>query len=371
MGGGGAGALTALRERLASLPPRWRLAAGAAAILLFPLVAGNRWVQVANYFWIYALLGLSLNVILGYAGLFQLGHAAFYAVGAYLTGVLGTRFDVPVLVLLPLSALAAGLCGIVLSRPILHLRGDYLCIVTIGFGEIARIAIRNLEFTGGPNGIYGIPRPGIPLGALAAGLREAPWIERLGLGWQGDTLVLRSQSAYYFFFLLFVLGAVFAMRRLEDSRVGRGWLYVREDELAAEALGVDTVRMKLTAFALGAAGAGVVGCLYASWVTVIAPESFGFWESVIMFCIVVLGGVGSIPGVFVGAAAMIVLPELLRSLLSSVLQWRVLVFGAAMILLMVFRPQGLWPSGRFRSLAPRRAPREPRTPEPETAGAAR
>ena len=316
--------------------------------LLFPWIARtDRWVQVANFFFIYALLGLSLNIILGYAGLFQLGHAAFYAVGAYTTAILSTRFDVPIFVLLPLSGLLAVLFAVLISRPILHLRGDYLCLVTIGFGEIVRIALRNdvssliflakipglrflegklkdMVITGGPNGIFGISRPSI-------------------LGF-----TLRQQWHYFYLFFAFVAFTIFAMRRLENSRLGRAWTCVREDELAAEAMGIDTVHVKLLAFAIGAAWAGVTGGLYASWVTVIAPESFSFWESVIMFCIVVLGGTGSIPGVMVGTLGMVVLPELLREVLLNIQQWRMLLFGAAMIVMMVIRPEGLWPSQRFR-----------------------
>ena len=317
-------------------------------VLLFPLIVrNNRWIQVANFFFIYALLGLSLNIILGYAGLFQLGHAAFYAVGAYTTAILNTRYNIPILLLLPLSGLVATVFAILISRPILHLRGDYLCLVTIGFGEIVRIALRNdasslvflaklpglraladklahLTITGGPNGIMGIGRP-----------------QLLGF-------TFRQQSHYYYLFLAFVIFTIFAMRRLENSRIGRAWTYVREDELAAEAMGIDTVHVKLLAFAIGAAWAGVAGGLYASWVTVIAPETFSFWESCVMFCIVVLGGTGSIPGVLVGTFGMIVLPELLREVLLNVQQWRMLIFGAAMIVMMIVRPEGFWPSQRFR-----------------------
>jgi branched-chain amino acid transport system permease protein len=337
-----------LLGRLRRLDERqWVLILSVLAFLYPWLVRSDRWIQVANFFFIYALLGLSLNIILGYAGMFQLGHAAFYAVGAYTTAILSTRYDIPIFALLPVSALVAAIFAILISRPILHLRGDYLCIVTIGFGEIVRIALRNdvsslvflsripglgfvesalanLTITGGPNGIFGIHRP-----------------EILGF-------VLRRQWHYFYLFLAFVVFTIFAMRRLENSRLGRAWTCVREDEVAAEAMGIDTVRVKLLAFAVGAAWAGVAGNLYASWVTVIAPESFSFWESVIMFCIVVLGGTGSIPGVLVGTVGMVVLPELLREVLLNIQQWRMLIFGAAMIVMMVVRPEGLWPSQRFR-----------------------
>jgi branched-chain amino acid transport system permease protein len=334
--------------RLRNLDERWGYSILAVAVLLFPIIVrSNRWIQVANFFFIYAMLGLSLNIILGYAGLFQLGHAAFYAVGAYTTAILSTHFDIPIFVLLPVSGILAAIFAILISRPILHLRGDYLCIVTIGFGEIVRIALRNdvsslvflanipglaflkerlgaMAVTGGPNGIMGITRPRL------------------------FGFVFRQQWHYFYLFLAFVAFTIFAMRRLENSRLGRAWTCVREDELAAEAMGINTVQVKLLAFALGAAWAGVAGGLYASWVTVIAPESFSFWESCIMFCIVVLGGTGSIPGVLVGTIGMIVLPELLREVLANIQQWRMLAFGAAMILMMIIRPEGLWPSQRFR-----------------------
>jgi branched-chain amino acid transport system permease protein len=344
----GAGHLKDLIGRLRKIDERYLYSILAALVILFPwIVRSVRWTQVVNFFFVYALLGLSLNIILGYAGLFQLGHAAFYAVGAYTTAIISTHYDVPTLLLLPVAGLVSAVLAILISRPILHLRGDYLCIVTIGFGEIVRIALRNdasslvflskipglrfleeklgsLVITGGPNGIFGINRPSV------------------------FGFTLRQQWHYYYLFLAFVVFTIFAMRRLENSRIGRAWACVREDELAAEAMGINTVRVKLLAFALGAAWAGVAGNLYASWVTVIAPETFSFWESCIMFCIVVLGGTGSIPGVLVGTVGMVILPEILREVLSNIQQWRMLLFGAAMIFMMVFRPEGLWPSQRLR-----------------------
>ncbi|HID87197.1 MAG TPA: branched-chain amino acid ABC transporter permease, partial [Anaerolineae bacterium] len=273
-------------------------------------------------FGIYALLGLSLNIILGYAGLFQLGHAAFWAVGAYTTAILNTRYGIPILVTLPISALVSALFAILITKPILHLRGDYLCLVTIGFGEIVRLFLFNdpLGITGGINGIRGIDRPSI------------------------FGFAFHQPIHYYYLTMAFVAFTILAMRRLENSRLGRAWVYVREDELAAEAMGIDTTQVKLLAFIIGAAWAGVAGTLYASRYTVIAPETFSFWNSCVIFCIVIIGGVGSIPGVLVGTLGMIVLPELLRDVLEAVVQWRMLVFGAAMVLMMIFRPEGFWPS---------------------------
>lgn len=308
--------------RLRGIDQRWWYLALALGTLLFPWFVSNYWISVAVFFGIYALLGLSLNIILGYAGLFQLGHAAFWAVGAYTTAILNTRYGVPILVTLPISALVSALFAILITKPILHLRGDYLCLVTIGFGEIVRLFLFNdpLGITGGINGIRGIDRPSI------------------------FGFVFHQPIHYYYLTMAFVAFTIFAMRRLENSRLGRAWIYVREDELAAEAMGIDTTQVKLLAFAIGAAWAGVAGTLYACRYTVIAPETFSFWNSCVIFCIVILGGVGSIPGVLVGTLGMVVLPELLRDVLEEVVQWRMLVFGAAMVLMMIFRPEGFWPS---------------------------
>ena len=307
---------------LKSINQRWWYLALALGILLLPWFVSNYWISVAVFFGIYALLGLSLNVILGYAGLFQLGHAAFWAVGAYTTAILNTRYGIPILITLPISALVSALFAILITKPILHLRGDYLCLVTIGFGEIVRLFLFNDPFgiTGGINGIRGIDRPNI------------------------FGFILHQPIHYYYLTMAFVAFTILAMRRLENSRLGRAWVYVREDELAAETMGIDTTQVKLLAFIIGAAWAGVAGTLYASRYTVIAPETFSFWNSCVIFCIVIIGGVGSIPGVLVGTLGMIVLPELLRDVLEAVVQWRMLVFGAAMVLMMIFRPEGFWPS---------------------------
>ncbi|HAM43416.1 MAG TPA: branched-chain amino acid ABC transporter permease, partial [Propionibacteriaceae bacterium] len=271
---------------------------------------------------IYIILGLSLNVIVGYAGMFQLGHAAFYGIGAYTAAILNIHFGIPILWLIPVSAVMAGLFAFVLTRPIIHLRGDYLCIVTIAFGEIVRIALKNDIFgiTGGPNGLSGISRP-----------------EILGF-------TIKTPLQYYYLIWIFVVLSIFVIQRLENSRLGRAWNYVREDELAAEAMGVDTVKVKVAAFVIGSAWAGIAGLLYASRYRVIAPENFSFLESVIMFCIVVLGGTGSITGVFVGTFGMVVLPEIFRPLKD----WRDAWLGVAMVVMMILRPAGLWPSRRLK-----------------------
>lgn len=319
--------MKALFTHFKNLDRRVLYGAFLAIVLLFPLVVRNDyWISTWVLFGIWVILGLSLNIIVGYAGLFQLGHAAFWAVGAYTTAILNIYLKVPILVCLPISALVAAFFAIIISKPILHLRGDYLCIVTIGFGEIVRLFLYNDPFkiTGGVNGLRGIARPSI-----------------LGLE-------INTPTDYYYYVLFFVLITILAMHRLENSRLGRAWNYVREDEMAAEAMGIDTVKVKLLAFAIGAAWAGVAGNIYASRYTVIAPETFSFWNSVVMFCIVVLGGTGSIPGVFVGTLGMIVLPEILKHVLSAILEWRLLVFGIAMVIMMIFRPEGLWPHRRYR-----------------------
>lgn len=284
-------------------------------------------ISVAVLVGIYIMLGLSLNIIVGYAGLFQLGHAAFYGLGAYTAAILNLHFGVPMMWLLPVGGLVAGLAAYLLSKPIIHLRGDYLCIVTIAFGEVFRIAMRNNIFglTGGPNGLSGISRPVLPIiGEFTS-----------------------DPVPYYFLVLFFIFLTLIGMRRLEDSRLGRAWLYVREDQLAAEAMGIDTTHAKLMAFVIGSAWAGVAGVLYASRFRVIAPENFSFLESVIMFCIVVLGGSGSIPGVLVGTAGMVLLPEVLRDAFPALLKWRDGVIGLAMVLMMILRPAGLLPSRRI------------------------
>lgn len=311
---------SAIQKRAPS--PVWVYVLLAIASLVVPFLINDYWRSVAVLAGIYIILGLSLNIIVGYAGLFQLGHAAFYGIGAYTAAILNIHFGIPILLLLPVSALVAGLVAYALTKPILHLRGDYLAIVTIAFGEIFRIAMKNDIFgiTGGPNGLSGISRPQI------------------------FGLQIKTPLQYYFLIWVFVMLCIFTVRRLENSRLGRAWNYVREDDLAAEAMGVDTVNTKVAAFVIGSVWAGVAGLLYASRYRVIAPENFTFLESVIIFCIVVLGGTGSIPGVFVGTIGMVVLPEVFRPLKD----WRDGWLGAAMVLMMIVRPTGLWPSRRQR-----------------------
>ncbi len=284
---------------------------------LLPLFINTYWVDVLNNIGLYAILALSLNLIVGHAGLFNLGHAAFYAMGAYTAAIVNTQLHIPVLWLIPLSGFTSGLFALLVARPIIHLRGDYLCIVTIGVGEIVRIALINNVFgiTGGANGIFGIARPDL------------------------FGFVLRTPQHFFYLIWLFVAGTIVLFHLLEYSRFGRALNYLREDEVAAEGSGVDTAYYKLAAFVVGAAWAGMAGNLYAAKMTIISPESFTFWESVLMFAIVILGGAGSIPGVLLGSFLIVGLPEAFREFANA----RMLVFGAAMVIMMIFRTQGLLP----------------------------
>ena len=301
--------------------------------IIYPFVVSDYYIDVAFFFGIYALLGLSLNIVLGEVGLFDLGHAGFYAIGAYTTAILNTKFGIPILVLLPISAIAAALFAYLVCSPIIHLRGDYLCIVTIGMGEIVRIALINNPFdlTGGPNGVFGIDFPSL-----------------------GGPFVIDSSIEYYFLIWIVVAVSIYGLIRLQNSHIGRAWNYIREDEVAAGASGIDVRHYKLLAFVLGAALAGVAGNLYASKLMCVSPESFTFWESCLMFCIVLIGGMGSIPGVLIGAAFISLFPEIFRPFAM----YRMLIFGTVMILMMMFRPGGAWPRKRggieFSSFLPRK-----------------
>ena len=289
--------------------------------LLYPFIASNYYIDIAFFFGIYALLGLSLNIVLGEVGLFDLGHAGFYAIGAYTTAILNTNFGIPVLVLLPVSALAAALFAYIVCSPVIHLQGDYLLIVTMGMGEIIRLALINnpFELTGGPNGVFGIDFPSLPGG-----------------------FVIDSSIEFYFFIWIIVGLSILGLVRLQHSRIGRAWNYIRDDEIAASANGVNVKNYKLLAFVLGAALAGVAGNIYASKLMCVSPESFTFWESSLMFCIVLIGGMGSIPGVIIGAAFISLFPAIFRPFAM----YRMLVFGSAMMLMMMFRPGGAWPRKR-------------------------
>jgi branched-chain amino acid transport system permease protein len=308
--------------RLADQRVRWGIVLVLA--LAFPLVIQNRyWVDVAALTGLYVMLGLGLNIVVGYAGLLDLGYVAFYAIGAYTSAILMTLFGWSFWAAIPVSACFATISGVLLGIPVLRLRGDYLAMVTLGFGEIIRIILNNLAVTGGPNGIISIPRP------------------RLG------DFVIKDPVHFYYLILAFCVLTVLVVTRLRDSRIGRAWTYVREDELAAEMSGLSLLHLKLLAFALGATWSGLAGSIFAVKMRLVAPESFTWVESFIILCIVVVGGMGNIAGVTLGAAAMIVLPELLRGLSL----YRMFVFGGVLVLMMLFRPQGLLPGTVRRQAA--------------------
>ena len=285
--------------------------------LLFPFTFSIYQINIMTTVLMYVMLGLGLNIVVGLAGLLDLGYVAFYAVGAYTYALLNYHYGLNFWFALPVGALTGAAFGILLGFPVLRLRGDYLAIVTLGFGEIIRLILENWnEFSFGPSGIANIPRPSL-------------------FSYQ---FTLESASIYlYFIMVCLVILTIFVVNRLQNSRIGRAWMALREDEIACQAMGIDKVRTKLTAFALGATWAGMVGVIFAAKTTFINPASFTFLESAMILSIVVLGGMGSVTGVIIGAFILILLPEYLRAFSD----FRMLIFGAIMVLMMVFRPQGI------------------------------
>jgi len=266
---------------------------------------------------IYVMLGLGLNIVVGLAGLLDLGYVAFYAVGAYAYALLNYHFGLSFWILLPVGGALGALFGILLGFPVLRLRGDYLAIVTLGFGEIIRLILENWnEFSFGPSGISNIPRPSL---------------FGMDLSFHGSTIFV------YYIMIALCIFTVFVVNRLQDSRIGRAWIALREDEVACQAMGIDKARTKLTAFALGATWAGMGGVMFAAKTTFVNPASFTIWESIIILCIVVLGGMGSVIGVIIGALVLILLPEYLRAFS----EYRMLIFGILLVVMMVFRPGGI------------------------------
>ena len=297
---------------------RRALAAGVLCLaLIFPLIFSSYQTNIMTTALMYVVLGLGLNIVVGLAGLLDLGYVAFYAVGAYTYALLNSHFHVGFWLALPMGGLLAAGFGILLGFPVLRLRGDYLAIVTLGFGEIIRLILENWgDFSQGPSGISNISRPGL----------------------FGIHLSLDSAITYiYYIMVAFVIVTIFIVNRLQDSRLGRAWIALREDEIACQAMGIDKRKTKLTAFALGAFWAGIIGSVFAAKTTFINPASFTFLESAIILSIVVLGGMGSIIGVILGALILILLPEYLRFLS----EYRMFAFGVILVLMMVFRPQGL------------------------------
>ncbi|MFC5826506.1 branched-chain amino acid ABC transporter permease [Nonomuraea insulae] len=302
----------ASRTRLSKLfDNRWAGLAGLLIALLVPFVnASDYMLSIMTSAAIFAMLASGLNIVVGYTGLLDLGYAAFFAVGAYTSGVLSTRFDLPLLATVPAVIVVTVIAGIIVGAPTLRLRSDYLAIVTLGFGEIIRITANNLPVTGGPSGIYGIPS------------------------------LIDNQAAFYYITVAIVTVAIIGASRLGRSRLGRAMRFVREDEDAAEASGVHTYRVKLAAYIAGAVWGGLAGVLFAGQLSAISPNSFTFLQSALVLMAVVLGGMGSVPGVVLGAIIISLLPELLR----GAADYRFFIFGVLLIIVMLVRPQGLWPA---------------------------
>lgn len=322
----------------------------AALPLVLAAAFGQAWVRVANLALLYAMLALGLNIVVGFAGLLDLGYIAFYAVGAYVYALLASPhfgLHLPFWITLPLGFLVAAGFGVLLGAPTLKLRGDYLAIVTLGFGEIIRIFLNNLNapvnITNGPQGVNLVDP--LKLGGFSFSTRET----LLGVDFSGP-------QKYYYALLALTLAIIVVNLRLQDSRIGRAWEAIREDEIAARAMGINTRNIKLLAFAMGASFAGLAGGLFASIQGFISPESFSLLESVMVLSMVVLGGMGNIAGVILGAVLLTGLPELIRFTVVPAQQAlfgrvvvdpeaiRMLLFGLALILVMLFRPAGLWPA---------------------------
>ena len=283
-------------------------------VMALPFYGHDYLIDIAVLSGIYIILAQGLNIVVGFTGLLNLGFVAFYAIGAYSYALLNTKLGIGFWASLPLSVMLVTLSGFILAIPALRLRGDYLAIVTLGFGEIVRLVLNNWDsFTKGPNGIGGIEPPHI------FGMQ----ISRLG--------------QFYYFIIIFVLLAVFIIRRVAASRIGRAWIAIREDEIASSSIGINTTAYKLYSFAFGAFWAGLAGVLFAAKMQFVSPESFTFMESVLILCMVILGGLGSIPGVILGAIILVMLPEMLR----EVQLYRMLALGSGLVMLMIFRPQGL------------------------------
>jgi branched-chain amino acid transport system permease protein len=344
----------------------------AAAAIMLPLFAqqfGQGWVRIMALAMLYVLLALGLNIVVGYAGLLDLGFVAFYAVGAYMYALMASphlseNFEgfkalfpnglhTPIWVVVPAAAALAAIAGVLLGTPVLKLRGDYLAIVTLGFGEIIRVFMNNLEhpvnITNGPRGLDRID----PMNIF--GFSFGKGIEIFGHS-------VSSVVLYYWLFLALVVGSLLVCWRLETSRIGRAWMAIREDEIAAKAMGINTRNMKLLAFGMGATFGGVSGSMFASFQGFVSPESFSLMESVMIVAMVVVGGIGHLPGVVLGAILLAALPEVLRYVAGDVQNMtggridasilRQLLIALAMIVVMLVRPRGLWPSPEHGKAAP-------------------
>ncbi len=313
-------------QKLLHSPVRWLifLLAG-AAVVGFPLLSFPQsafWVRVVAYTGLYIILGLGLNVQVGFTGQLDLGYVAFYAIGAYTYGLLASpQFDLHLSfwLMLPVAALAAGLAGVLLCIPVLRMRGDYLAIVTLGFGEIVRILLTNLKgLTNGSQGLVNIDPPVLFGHELGTGVH------------------------FYYLILILLAGTIILVNRLNNSRTGRAWTALRDDEDVAQMAGINTTSAKLLSFGLGAMIAGVAGAVFAAWQSSIFPDNFNLLVSINVLCLVIIGGVGSVPGVILGSAALITLPDILRKFAD----YRLLIFGLLLIVMMIARPNGFIPARR-------------------------
>lgn len=349
----------------------------AAAPLVIGAAGGNYWVRVLDFAMLYVMLALGLNVVVGFAGLLDLGYIAFYAVGAYTAALLTSPhltdnfqwiahlfpngLHTPYWIVAPAAMALAALFGVLLGAPTLRLRGDYLAIVTLGFGEIVRIFMNNLDrplnITNGPQGITGV-----------APLR----VDGVSLG-ESHTILGHSFSSVYFYYYVFVACAlivIWVSTRLQHSRIGRAWAAIREDEIAAKAMGINTRNVKLLAFAMGASFGGLSGAMFGAFQGFVSPESFTYWESVVVLACVVLGGMGHLPGVILGAVLLSVFPEVLRTTMGPLQDWlfghqvvdpsviRQALYGLAMVVIMLYRPSGLWPAATHEDKLAKQAKRD-------------
>ncbi len=307
-------------------PARWVVYILAGVLVIgFPLLKFPQsafWVRVAAYTGLYIILGLGLNVQVGFAGQLDLGYVAFYAIGAYTYGLLASNqfgIHLSFWVMLPIAALVAGIAGVLLCIPVLRMRGDYLAIVTLGFGEIVRILATNLKgITNGSQGLINIDPP------VLFGLE------------------LKTGVHFYYLILIILIGIIFLVSRLNNSRTGRAWTALREDEDVAQMMGINTTSSKLLSFGLGAMIAGLGGAIFASWQSSIFPDNFNLMVSINVLCLVIIGGIGSVPGVILGSIALITLPDVLRQFSD----YRMLLFGFLLIVMTIARPNGFIPARR-------------------------
>ena len=308
----------------------WLVIAGGIAAS-YPFFTGRYAQDVAIMILIYICLGLGLNIVIGLAGMLDLGYIAFYGVGAYTYAILNTQLGISFWMCLPIAALTAAIAGCIIGYPTLRMRGDYLAIVTLAFGEIVRLILNNwMTLTNGPNGILGVKAPALYIPSFEA-------------GFSFEYFYLKKLYYLYYVALALAVFTIIAVYRLNYSRIGRAWESIREDETVAELMGVNTFLLKLLAYAMGAVFAGLAGAFFAARMRFVSPESFTFLESAMVLCMVVLGGMASIPGIILGAATLIIFQEAFRELEL----YRMLVVGLCMVLMMLFRPAGIIPAKRM------------------------